>query len=149
MTLREQILEDIKSAMKAREEIKLSTLRQLNSSIKNREIEMRPEPINEGEILNVIKKAIKQRKEAIEQYVNAARMDLADKETAELGVLESYLPEQLSEADLVKIIKDVVRETGASSMKDMKLVMPQVIQRTQGAADNKLVSQLIKTELGG
>lgn len=147
MGLRENLLEDIKTAMKAKEDIRLQTLRQLNSAIKNREIELRPDPITEPEILNVIKKAIKQRREAIDMYSSGDRPDLVEKETQELKVLEGYMPPGLSDDELAAVVMAVIAETGATSLKDMKLVMPKVIEKTQGAADNKKVSELIKQKL--
>lgn len=96
MSLKEQILADIKEAMKNKEADRLSAIRFLQSAVKNKEIELRPKTIEDQDILGVIKKLAKQRKESIEQYENAGRTDLADKEKFELSVLETYLPEQLS-----------------------------------------------------
>ena len=99
------------------------------------------------DVIVVIKKQIKQRQESIEQYQKGNRQDLADKEIAELAILKSYLPQEMSEAELNKIIQDVIKETQASSIKDMGKVMKAVGEKTAGRADNKVVSELVKKVL--
>jgi len=148
MGLKEQILEDMKDALKNKESDRLSAIRFLQSAVKNREIELRPDPINDQEILGVIKKLSKQRKDSIEQFEKANRIDLVEKEKFELSVLESYLPKQLSEADLKKVVDDVVAALGANSVKQMGAVIKEVQAKTQGAADNKMISELVKARLG-
>jgi uncharacterized protein len=145
--LRERIMADVKTAMKEKESLKLNTLRFLQSAIKNREIELRPNPISGDEILGVLKKTVKQRKESIEQYTAAARQDLVDQETAELKILETYLPPQLSREQVEKIVSEVIAALGAKTVKDMGAVMKETISRTAGSADNKIVSELIKAKL--
>lgn len=147
MNLREQIMNDVKSAMKSKEQEKLDTLRFLQAAIKNREIDLRPNPINEEEIVGVIKKLVKQRKESIEQYEAAARADLANKEKTELSILESYLPQQMGEAQLAKIVDEVIAALNAKTAKEMGTVMKEVIARTAGTADNKMISSLVKSKL--
>lgn len=147
MALRQQILDDIKSAMKAKEQIRLSTLRMLQSAVKNKEIEVRPKEISEEDILQVVKKLVKQRKDSIEQYQAAGRQELADKEAEEVLVLETYLPEQLSEGKIIEIIETVISETGASGPKEMGAVMKAVLAKVAGQADGKLVSQIVKSKL--
>ena len=147
MDLRERIMADVKTAMKEKESLKLNTLRFLQSAIKNREIELRPNPISGDEILGVLKKTVKQRKESIEQYTAAARQDLVDQETAELKILETYLPPQLSREQVEKIVSEVIAALGAKTVKDMGAVMKETISRTAGSADNKIVSELIKAKL--
>lgn len=147
MEIRETIMNDIKTAMKEKDSLKLNTLRFLNSAIKNREIEMRPNPITSEEIMGVIKKLVKQRKESIEQYSAAARQDLVDQETAELKILETYLPAQMSRSQVEALVAEIISKTGAKSVKDMGPVMKEVIARSQGTADNKLVSEIIKAKL--
>ena len=148
MSLKDQIMADVKSAMKNKEADKLSALRFLQAAIKNKEIDVRPNEITEDDVLGVIKKAVKQRKDSIEQYGQAGRDDLVQKETFELEIIQAYLPEQLSEEAVAKIVEPVIAETGASSMKDMGAVMQAVMAKTAGAADNKVVSQLVRGKLG-
>jgi uncharacterized protein YqeY len=147
MGLKEQILNDIKEAMKNKEADRLSAIRMLQAAIKNKEIELRPNAINDQDILGVIKKAAKQRREAIEQYRGAGRDDLADKEAFELQVLETYLPAQLDQAQVEKIVTEVIAQLGASTIKDMGGVMKEVQARTQGQADGKMISEIVKSKL--
>lgn len=147
MSLKEQILADLKEAMKNKEADRLSTIRFLQSAIKNKEIELRPNAITEDDILGVIKKSVKQRKESIEQYENADRKDLADKERYELTVLETYLPAQLSREQVEKVVADVIAALGATSMKDMGGVMKEVQAKTSGQADGKMISEIVKSKL--
>ncbi|MBK7890003.1 MAG: GatB/YqeY domain-containing protein [Bdellovibrionales bacterium] len=149
MGLREQISTDIKDAMRAKEMAKLNALRMVQSAFKNREIELRPEPMSEEECLSVVKKLVKQRKESIEQYLAAKRQDLVDAESAELKLLEAYLPAQMSREQIEKIVIEVVASTGAKTIKDMGSVMKEVQARTAGSADNKIVSEIIKSKLSG
>lgn len=147
MDLKEQLMADIKSAMKNKESEKLATLRFLHSAIKNKEIDSRPKELTEEDLLSVVKKAVKQRKEAIEQFQTAGRQDLVDKESSELKILSEYLPAQLSSEQVASIVDEVVAALGANSMKQMGAVMKEVMAKTNGAADNKLISQLIKDKL--
>ncbi|MCM2282107.1 MAG: GatB/YqeY domain-containing protein [Bdellovibrionaceae bacterium] len=147
MGLKEQISNDMKEAMKAKEMDKLNALRMVQAAFKNREIELRPNPINEDELIGVLKKLVKQRKESIEQYAAAKRQDLVDNETRELHLLETYLPAQMGREQIEKIVADVIAETGAKSQKEMGAVMKTVIARTAGAADNKIVSEIVKSKL--
>ena len=147
MELRDQIMGDVKTAMRDKDSLKLNTLRFLQAAIKNREIEMRPNPITADEVLGVVKKLVKQRKESIEQYIAGNRKDLADQESAELKVLEGYLPAQMSRDQIEKIVSDVVAALGAKTVKDMGPVMKEVQAKTAGAADNKIVSELVRAKL--
>lgn len=147
MELRERIMADVKTAMREKETLKLNTLRFLQAAIKNREIELRPNPISADDILGVLKKTVKQRKESIEQYQAAARQDLVDQETAELKVLEAYLPTQMTKEQIEKIVIEVIAALGAKTIKDMGSVMKETVSRTAGAADNKIVSEVIKSKL--
>jgi uncharacterized protein YqeY len=147
MSLREQISNDIKTAMKEKAMAKLNALRMVQSAFKNREIELRPNPMSEDECLSVLKKLVKQRKESIEQYQAAGRQDLVDAETAELKLLETYLPAQMGREQIEKIVAEVVAATGATTVKDMGKVMKEAQARAQGAADNKLLSEIIKSKL--
>ena len=147
MEIREKLTADMKSAMREKDQVKLDTIRFLQSAIKNREIEARPNPLSADDVLAVIKKLVKQRKESIEQYHAASRQDLADKEATELKILETYLPAQMGKEQIEKIVADVITEIKASSIKDMGSVMKAVQAKTQGAADNKIVSEVIKAKL--
>lgn len=147
MSLKVQIMDELKEAMKSKDQVKLSTLRLLNSQIKNKEIDSRPNPITEDDILSVIKKSVKQRLDSIEQYKNANRQDLADIEIAELKILESYLPQMMSADQVRVLVQEAIKETGATEAKDMGKVMKAVMAKTQGQADNKVVSELVKEEL--
>lgn len=147
MSLRERIAADMKNAMKNKEMAKLNALRLVQSAFKNREIELRPEPMSDDEALGVLKRLVKQRKESIEQYQAAGRQDLVDAEKSELTLLETYLPAQMSREQLERIIGEVIQETGARSVKDMGVVMKAAQARTAGAADNKLMSEIIKSRL--
>lgn len=148
MNVREQIMADVKVAMKEKQTLKLNTLRFMQSALKNREIELRPNPMNDDEVLGVLKKLVKQRKESIEQYQAANRQDLVDNETAELKVIETYLPAQMDRAQVETLVREVIKSVGATSVKEMGTVIKEVIARSQGAADNKLISELVKTQLG-
>jgi uncharacterized protein len=147
MEIREKIMNDMKTAMREKDQVRLESIRFLQAAIKNREIEVRPNAITADDVLAVIKKSVKQRKESIEQYQAANRQDLVDKENAELKVIEGYLPAQMSKEQIEKIVAEVIAETKASSIKDMGAVMKAVIAKTAGAADNKLVSEAIKSKL--
>src|SRR5438046_1473061 len=120
--------------MVSKDTVKLNTLRFLNAQIKNKEIDSRPTPITADDVMAVVKKLVKQRKESIEQFSNAGRTDLADAETAELKVLESYLPAQMGREQIEKIVADVIAATGAKTIKDMGTVMKETQARTAGAA---------------
>lgn len=147
MEIREKITADIKAAMIAKDSVKLNTLRFLQSAIKNKEIDSRPNPITSDDVIGVIKKLVKQRKESIEQFSNAGRTDLADQETAELKVLEIYLPAQMTVDQITKVVEEVIAETGAKSVKDMGTVMKAVMAKTAGSADGKMISEVIKSKL--
>lgn len=147
MGLKEKILEDIKTAMKEKKQERVEVLRFLNAAIKNKEIEVRPNTLSDQDITAVIQKSVKQRNESIEQYKAAGREDLAEKENIELVILKEYLPQMLSEAELRKIVEEVVASTGATTAKDMGKVMKAAQEKTQGRADNKLLSQFIKEKL--
>jgi len=145
--LREKILDDIKNAMKNKEAERLSAIRMLQSAIKYREIELRPNDMGEQDVLGVIKKLTKQRKDSITEYEKAGRQDLADKEKYELKVLEEYLPEQMSETQVRQIVDEVVKTQNATTMKQMGGVVKEVMARTAGLADGKMVSDLVKAKL--
>jgi len=147
MELRERIEADTKGALKAGAKEKVSTLRMLNAALKNKQIDKR-RPLNEEEVIETIRSLIKQRKDSIEQFAKGGRQDLVDKETAEVLVLEAYLPAQLSREELELMVRDAVAQTGAQGARDMGKVMKALIPLVGGRADGKLVSELVKNALG-
>jgi uncharacterized protein YqeY len=147
MEIREKIMSDMKTAMRDKDQVKLDSIRFLQAAIKNKEIEMRPNPITADDVLAVIKKSAKQRKESIEQYQAANRQDLVDKEAAELKIIESYLPAQMGKEQLETLVAAAITELNAKTIKDMGPVMKAVMAKSGGAADNKLVSELIRAKL--
>jgi uncharacterized protein YqeY len=147
MSLKEKILEDIKSSMKAQKADRLSAIRFLQSAVKNREIELRPNAITDQDIMGVIKKLAKQRKDSIAEFERAGRKDLVDKEKFELGVLEEYLPQQMSQDQVAKIVGEVITALNATSAKQMGAVIKEVMARTAGQADGKMISDLVKSKL--
>lgn len=147
MSLKQKILDDTKEAMKAKDMDKVNTLRFLTSAVKNKEIEVRPNSITDDDVVSVLKKSAKQRQDSIEQFQKAGRQDLVDKEQKELTVIETYLPKQMGADQLSAIVAEAIKEVGATSPKEMGAVMKVVIAKTQGAADNKLVSEIVKKQL--
>ncbi|RPJ77274.1 MAG: GatB/YqeY domain-containing protein [Acidobacteria bacterium] len=149
MTLMEQVNKAITEAMKARDPGKLLPLRMLKAALTNREVE-RAQPLTPAEELQVLSGLVKQRRESIEQFVRGGRQDLADKEAAEITVLQAYLPPALGEEELARLVREVVAETGASSAKDLGRVMKAVMARVPaGAADGKLVNEIVRRQLVG
>lgn len=149
MSLKQKILDDTKEAMKAKDMAKVNTLRFLTAAVKNKEIDVRPNTITDEDVMSVIRKSVKQRQDSIEQYNKGGRPDLVEKEQQELAIIETYLPKAMSADQLTAIVNAVIAETGAKSIKDMGTVMKAVQAKTQGAADNKLVSEVIKKTLQG
>ena len=151
MSLVEQIQKDITAAMKARAEQRLSTLRMVKTALKNREIE-KMAPLDDRESQAVLTTLIKQRKESVEQFTKGGRQEMADKEAAEIVLIESYLPKAADEADVVAGVKAVIAEMGSPTMKDMGTVMKNAVARFSGAGmrvDGKMVSEAVKRELAG
>jgi uncharacterized protein len=148
MTLKERITEDMKSAMRAGEKDRLATIRLILSAIKQREVDERI-ALDDTQVLAAVEKMIKQRKEAIVQFQAGARADLVAKETAEIAILQTYLPTQMSEAEIDALIAEAIASTGAASIKDMGKVMGAVKAKAQGRADMGSVSSRIKQKLGG
>jgi uncharacterized protein len=147
MSLKAQIQEDVKTAMKAREAARLSTLRMLTAAMKQREVDERIE-LDDTAVLAIVEKLIKQRKDSIEQFGKAGRQDLVDAETAELAVLSAYLPAQLSEAEVLAAIDAAIASTRAASPKDMGKLMGVLKPQLAGKADMGKVSALVKQRLG-
>ena len=147
MALREQLNEDIKSSMKAREQDKLATLRLMLSAVKQKEVDERI-TLDDAAVIGVVEKMIKQRRESIAQFEKGGRQELADREKAEIAVLEAYLPKQLSQAEVEAIVAEAIAATGAKSPADMGKVMGVVKPRLAGKADMGKVSGLVKSKLG-
>lgn len=147
MEIREKILADMKDAMRARDSVKLEAIRFLQSAIKYKEVELRPNPITSEDVIGVVKKLVKQRKESIEQFQQASRQDLVDKELAELKVLEVYLPQQMTREQIEAVVSQVIEQLQAKTIKDMGAVMKETLAKTAGAADNKTISEVIKAKL--
>ncbi len=143
MSLKEKMTTEMKEAMKSRDQLRLDTLRMIISSIKNREIEKKDD-LDDKEIISLLGTQIKQRKESIELYRKGGRDDLADKEEQEIAILKDYMPEELGEDELEKIIRSAIEDSGASSMADMGKVMKTVVPKTTGRADGKVVNEMVK-----
>jgi uncharacterized protein len=147
MALRDRITEDMKTAMRSGEKERLATIRLALAAIKQREVDERI-TLDDTQVLAVLEKMIKQRREAIVQFESGKRADLVAKESAEIAVLQAYLPAQMSEAELDALIADAIKATGAASVKDMGKVMGFVKPKAQGKADMGAVSARIKQKLG-
>ena len=151
MPLVDQIQKDITAAMKAREEAKLSTLRMVKSALQNRAIE-KMSPLDDKEAQQVLSTLIKQRKDSIEQFTKGGRQEMADKEAAEIVLIESYMPKAASEDQVIAGVKAAIAEMGTPAMKEMGTVMKNVMARFAGAGirvDGKQVSDAVKRELAG
>jgi len=146
--LKDRVTEDMKTAMRAGEKERLATIRLILSAIKQREVDERI-TLDDGQVLTAIEKMVKQRKEAITQFEAGGRADLVAKETAEIAILQTYLPAQMSDADIDGLIAEAIASTGAASIKDMGKVMAVVKAKAQGRADMGAVSARIKQKLSG
>ena len=140
MSLKSRIQDDVKNAMRAQERERLAVLRLVTAAIKQKEVDERIE-LDDAQVLAVLDKMVKQRRESLEQYRTAGRDDLADQEAFELDLIQTYLPEPLGEAELAAMIRDAIAEVGASSIRDMGAVMNALRPQVQGRADMKAVSQ--------
>ena len=147
MTLKERITEDMKSAMRSGDKERLATVRLALAAIKQREVDERI-ALDDGQVLAVLEKMIKQRKESIVQFQAGGRADLVARETAEVAVLQAYLPAQMSEAEIDSLIGQAIAQAGATSVKDMGKVMAAVKSQAQGRADMGMVSARVRARLG-
>jgi len=148
MLLRDKVNTDIAAAMKAKEPIRLSALRMLKAAIMNKGIE-KSHDLDDAEVLQVVSTLVKQRRDSIEQFAKAGRTDLVDKESAEIKILEEYLPPAASAEEIDAAIAAAISETGASSVKDMGKVMKAVMPRLAGKnADGRLVNEAVRRKLG-
>lgn len=148
MPLKEQLAEDQKSAMRAKDRDRLTVLRMLSSAIKQKEIDEQVD-LDDSGVLAVIEKMVKQRRDSEKQYRDAGRDELADAEAAEIKVLQSYLPTPLSDAELAELVDAAIAESGAESMRDMGKVMGVLKPKVQGRADMGAVSAAVKAKLTG
>jgi uncharacterized protein YqeY len=148
MSLKERITDDMKAAMRSGEKERLGVIRMITSAIKQREVDERI-TLDDAQVLSVLEKMIKQRKESLVQFQAGNRPDLVDKESAEITLLQTYMPSQLSDAELDGLIADAIAATGAASIKDMGKVMGIIKQKAQGRADMGAVGAKIKAKLGG
>ena len=147
MSIVDQINQDVTQAMKAREEHRLSTLRMVKAALKNKEIDKRA-PLDDKEAMAVLNTLIKQRKDSIEAFTKGGRQELADKEAAEIVMIEGYLPKSLGEEEITKAVKATLAEMGSPTMKDMGTVMKNTMAKFSGArVDGKVVSEIVKREL--
>jgi uncharacterized protein len=145
--LTDKIDSDMKDAMRAKDAARLSTLRMLKSAVEYYKIEKKQEKLTDADVTAVIKKQIKQRQDSIDGFEKGGRTDLVDKEKAELTVLKSYLPEELTQAQIEEIVNATIAELGAATKADMGKIMKAVQAKTAGRGDNRLVSQLVSAQL--
>jgi len=148
MGLKEQLDGDLKTSMRDKDPLKLSVIRMLKSAIKYREIELM-KPLDDAGVMQVISTEIKRRRDSVEQYRSGGRPELAEKEEQEIALLQHYLPQQLSEAELRAKVDEVVARVGAKGPKDMGAVMKALLPDVQGKAESKTVSEIVKQRLSG
>lgn len=147
MKLRDRINSDLTAAMKSRDAARLSVLRMMKTAVKNKEIDNRAE-LDDAQAVQVLSTLIKQRRESIEQFARGGRTDLVDKETAEIGVIEEYLPAAVTEEEIASVVEEGIRETGASSQKDLGAVMKYCMAKFGGRpVDGKRVNLLVREKL--
>ena len=144
--LKKSITDDMKSAMKAKDRQALKAVRMILEAIKQKEIDERIE-LDDAQVMTVIQKMVKQRKDSISQFSDAGRTDLIEIEEAELEIINNYMPEQLSDEEVAAVVDKAINDSGANSMKDMGKLMGMLKSQLQGKADMSLVSQLIKSKL--
>lgn len=148
MNLLERINEDLKEAMKSRDADRLSTLRMIKTALKNKEID-KMAPLDDTEAMKMLQTLVKQRRDSAEQYLQVGRTDLADKELAEIGLIEAYLPAAVDEATIARLVDEAIAEIGATSPKEMGAVMKAVMAKLAGQpVDGKVINQLVRTKLG-
>ncbi|NEO53052.1 MAG: GatB/YqeY domain-containing protein [Okeania sp. SIO3B5] len=150
MSLKDRITEDIKAAMKAKDKVRLETVRSIKKVILEEEANARAagkDSLTETQEMDILTRLAKQRRDSIEQYTKAGRQELADGEAAELAILEEYLPKQLSDEDIVRVVDEIIAQVGANSPKDMGKVMGPAMQQLKGKADGKKVQEAVKARL--
>jgi len=146
MSLEERVADEMKQAMKAGDKLRLSAIRMIRSALKNKEIELRRK-LEDEDVVKAIQVMVRKSEESVEQFQAGGRMDLVEKEKKEMEVLKSFLPQLLSQEEILKIIDQSIQETQASSLKDIGKVMKSVLAKVGGKADGRLVNQLVKEKL--
>ena len=146
--LEKKINDDLKEAMKQKETIKIETLRMLKAEIQNVAISKKLSSLEDKDVFQIVSRQIKQHRDSIETFSKGARDDLAEKEKQELKILQSYLPKQLSKEEILSMVKQAIAETGAAGRSDMGKVMKVVMEKAKGAAEGKVVSQIVAEQLG-
>jgi hypothetical protein len=142
MTLAERLNEDLKQAMKSQDKLKLSVLRMIRAAVKNQEIE-RKRPLDDGELIDVLSREIKQRRDSLQDFEKAGRTDLAEQVNAEIEIISAYLPKPLTDEEVTALVQQTIQETGASSKADMGKVMAALMPKVKGRADGKLVNRIV------
>lgn len=143
MNLSERLNDDMKQAMRNQEKFKLTTIRMIRSSIKNQEIDLK-RPLDDAEVLDILSREIKQRKDSLQEFDKAGREDLAKDVAAEIEIISVYLPQQLTEEEIKVIVQQTIQETGASSKAEMGKVMSAILPKVKGRADGKLVNTIVQ-----
>lgn len=146
-TIRERLDADLKDAMRAKDQLKLDTIRAVKSAIKYKEVEGAAKVLDEPGILSVLTSMVKQRRDSVEEFTRAGRQELADKELAEIAILQAYLPKQLSAEELTAEVAKAIAEAGAKSMKELGAVMKIITPRLKGQAEGKAISEEVKAQL--
>lgn len=146
MSLEERLVDEMKQAMKSNDKLRLSTIRMIRSAVKNKEIEQRKKLDDEG-IIRVIQGMMRKGEDSIEQFQSGGRIDLVEKEKNEIEILKSFLPQALSQEEILRIIDQSIEETQASSLRDLGKVMKSIMPKLGGKADGKLINQLVKERL--
>ncbi|AGA58486.1 MAG: GatB/YqeY domain-containing protein [Thermobacillus sp.] len=146
MTLAERLNEDLKLAMKSQDKFKLSVLRMVRAAIKNQEIE-RKRALDDSEVIDVLSREIKQRRDSLQDFETAGRTDLAEQASAEIEIISAYLPKPLTDEEVTALVQQTIQETGASSKADMGKVMAALMPKVKGRADGKLVNQIVSKHL--
>lgn len=147
MSLQDRLSEDLKQAMKARDQLRMDAIRMIKAAILNKQLELKKD-LDDAEMTRVMTTLVKQRRESVEQYQKAKREDLAGKELKEIEIIEGYLPKALSEAEVLQVVESMIRETGAATLKDMGTVMKAVMSKLAGQpVDGKRISELVRSRL--
>ncbi len=150
MPLQARLEEDLKTAMKAKDQIRLDVIRMVKAAVLNKQIEVKKEPLDDADIVRLMTNLVKQRKEAVEQFQKGGRQELADKEIKEIRIIEAYLPTAVSPEEVAGIVDAVIKETGAKSAKEMGAVMKAIMARlADRTVDRKVLSDLVRSKLQG
>lgn len=145
--IEQKIADQIKDAMRAKEQVRLDTLRAMKSALKYKFVEKNQQELSEAECLGVFQTLIKQRRESFEQFEKANMLDMAEKEKAEMAVIQSFMPQPLSKEELESLVKESIQQTGAKELKDMGLVMKALSAQTAGRTDGKTLSEMVRRQL--